>query len=513
MTSVHDPETFAATWSTAVGRSADSTFLIFHDDDATTTQWSYEQFDQVVSRVAAALAAAGVGRGDAVHVALRNCPAFVATWLAVARMGAWFVPVDPSSSPRDLARQIDRIGAVLGLCGAARSQLYREAAPDGMRIIELAEDSSDVSDDSPLLPDAAWDGPAGVSGSDRLAVMFTSGTTSEPKGVVLTQRNYAHVAAVMASLSTTTSDSRWYVTLPMFHANAQYYCFAAAIAAGASVGLTKSFSASRWAAIGHELSVTHASLFAAPIRMILARTPQPAPAMELKHLWYAQSLGEAHYDAFIDLAGCRPRQLYGMTETVAVVTIDHSQPLVHDVIGMPACGRAVQIDGVPLVRCEAGAVGVLSVTGTPGADLFEGYLHDADTTGRAFTREPDGKVRFNTGDVVLVGDDGQLKFVGRVDDVIKVSGENVSLSETEAVIAQAPGVLEAAVVARSDPVRDQVPVAYVVAADASTTLDLDELAQWATRNVTAAARPREWHQIAELPRTSVGKVRRFEIDS
>ncbi|MFJ9005476.1 hypothetical protein [Streptomyces canus] len=94
-----------------------------------------------------------------------------------------------------------------------------------------------------------------------------------------------------------------------------------------------------------------------------------------------------------------------------------------------------------------------------------------------------------------------------------MSGENVSLTEVEAAVAQAPGVLEAAVVGVSDPVRDTVPVAYVVARDPDEPPHTEDLDEWAVRNLAPAARPRAWHLIDELPRTSVGKVRRFRVGS
>ena len=124
-----------------------------------------------------------------------------------------------------------------------------------------------------------------------------------------------------------------------------------------------------------------------------------------------------------------------------------------------------------------------------------------------------GGIARKVGDLAARTGSGALRFVGRADDVIKVAGENVSLTEVEATLAQAPGVLEVAVVARPDEVRDHVPVAYVVARDQAHPPTADELAAWAGEQLTPQARPREWYLIESLPRTSVGKVRRFEIGS
>jgi crotonobetaine/carnitine-CoA ligase len=342
--------------------------------------------------------------------------------------------------------------------------------------------------------------------------MFTSGTTSEPKGVVLTQHNYAHVADTMSAVVGLRPEHRWLVTLPLFHANAQYYCIAPAIAVGASVALTSAFSASQWLRQADDLAATHASLFAAPIRMILARRPADAPAGRLQHVWFAQNLGPQHYDEFTALAGCRPRQLYGMTETVAIVCADVSDPYRHDTIGPPIAGRSVMLRN-PETGADAppGEPGELVLAGVPGEDIFLEYLDDPAATGRSFDRR-DGVAWFRTGDMVVRADRSDaLRFVGRRDDVIKVSGENVSLTEIEATLAQAPGVLECAVLGRPDPVRDMVPVAYVVPRDREHPPAVSELAAWSERNLSAAARPRDWHLIEALPRTSVGKVRRFKL--
>jgi crotonobetaine/carnitine-CoA ligase len=201
-----------------------------------------------------------------------------------------------------------------------------------------------------------------------------------------------------------------------------------------------------------------------------------------------------------------------MTETVAIVCADVSDPYRHDTIGPPIEGRPVVLRN-PETGADAtpGELGELVLAGVPGEDIFLEYLDDPAATGRSFVRR-DGVTWFRTGDVVVRADGTEaLRFVGRRDDVIKVSGENVSLTEIEATLAQAPGVLECAVLGRPDPVRDMVPVAYVVPRDREHPPAVSELAAWSERNLAAAARPRDWHLIEALPRTSVGKVRRFKL--
>lgn len=505
-------DTFQDLWESTAKTHPARPFLLFHDAAAETAQWSYAEFDALVGRVAGTLAEAGVGSGDPVHVALKNSPAFIAIWFAASRLGAWIVSVDPESTERDIRAQFERTGARVGCYGRGRAAVYAAGTAGlGISSIALAEDASDLHEASPLLGGTPAKQRHPVQPGDRIAVMFTSGTTSAPKGVLLTQANYRGCATSMSSMIDLRPEHRWFVTLPLFHANAQFYCFSAAIAVGASVALTSAFSASGWFAQADTLRVTHASLFAAPIRMILARRPADAPRLSLQHLWFAQSLGEEHYHRFAELIGTAPRQLYGMTETLSVVTADRSDHPGADVIGTPAPGRELRlIDPVTGEDAPPGTAGVITVAGTPGEDLFLGYLNDPEKTNAVFS-ERDGRSWFSTGDLAQIDGDGTLRFVGRIDDVIKVSGENVSLTEIEAVLAQAPGVFEVAVLAEADPIRDTVPVAYVVPANSEAPPDLEQLAAWAEQNLAPVARPRAWHLIEDLPKTSVGKVRRFKL--
>lgn len=527
--------TFDEEWRTAVAAHSDRTFLLFRSAEGDDSDWTYGEFDQIVQQAQARLGELGIRSGDAVHLCLSNCPAFLVLWFAVARMGAWMVPVDPSSSANDLASQVQRTSARVSFIDESAAD-RATTLPAGHTTVFLSQTAEDLRPGGPLSPvtaDPHHSGPRSPESTspgplDRLAVMFTSGTTSQPKGVVLTQANYGYTARTMARLAHLEAHHRWIVSLPLFHGNAQFYCVASAIAVGASVALTARFSASGWVRDTAELRATHASLFAAPIRMVLARMPEDAPRPSLTHVWFAQNLSPGQYDEFAHTCGVRPRQLYGMTETTAVVTCQPIGQESHDAIGTVVPGRSVRIDdasGTP------GDSGLLKVVGRRGIDLFLEYLDAPDITERVFApegtpaaddlgidsgnRADDRRATtssiFTTGDIVDRDATGNLRFSGRADDIIKVAGENVSLAEVEAVLSAAPGVLEVAVIAIPDPVRDVVPQAHVVSRDPRAPVSRADLEEYAALHLPKAARPRSWVFPQELPRTSVGKIRKFTL--
>ena len=239
-----------------------------------------------------------------------------------------------------------------------------------------------------------------VAPTDRLAVMFTSGTTSEPKGVVLTQHNYAHVADTMSAIVGLRPEHRWLVTLPLFHANAQYYCIAPAIAVGASVALDLGVLRFPVAAAGPR-PVGHARQ---PVRRADPDDPG-APAgrragraararlvrAEPRRAALRRVRGARRLPPAAALRNDRDRR-DRLRRRLQPVPQRHDRPADR---GPPGRAREPRDRGGRAAR----RAGELVLGGVPGEDIFLEYLDDPAATGRSLV-ERDGATWFHTGDMV-----------------------------------------------------------------------------------------------------------------
>lgn len=492
--------TFAQVWADAVATRPDARFLTFEAPDGTITDWTYGEFDRIVARMATELASHGVGPNVSVHLALTNSPTFVAVWIATIRLGGWIVPSDPMGRTGEFADHIERTKPVAGFFARDRAEAYQPAAGD-VALFPTEETDAEFA----WLPDERFTNWPTPAVTDTAAVMFTSGTTGRPKGVVISQANYAFAGKVMAEAAALTATDRHIVVLPMFHANAQYYSFASAIWAGASVALMHTFSASGFLPQAARHQATCASLFAAPLRMILARG-EATDGVALRHCWFAQNISDDQYVTVVEWFVCQPRQLYGMTETIPAVLTDAAEAPLPSSMGFVTPGCDVELHDPNGREVAVGEVGEVVVRGTPGITLFTEYLDDPDTTAASYRGD-----WFRTGDRASRDARGRFFFDGRRSDVLKVAGENVSTVEVEAVLTAHPDVLEASVVGAADPVRDEVPVAFVVAKDPAQPPTVDDLFGWCAARLGKAKQPRDITLLSELPRTSVGKIRKFML--
>jgi carnitine-CoA ligase len=496
---------FTEVWRASVERDGDRPFLEWLPESGPRRTWTYAEFDRLIDDATGVLAGRGVAAGDRVHLVHPNGPAFVLTWLATLRLGAIMVAADPKSAPPELAAQIrlaePAVAVVTETAAAAYGEAVALSAARPITVIACDEGAA------ALGGSGATAAPAPVRPETPAALLFTSGTTSAAKAVIVTQANYSRAGAVMAAAAAVTRQSRYLVCLPLFHANAQYYCFAAAISRGAAVSLLPRFSASGFVDSARATAATHASLFAAPVRMVLRRTPPGTVPAHLQHCWYAQNLTTEEYQSFATLISCAPRQLYGMTETMAAVLTNPAERPIHGSMGTVTAGCSVRLVTTGGEEAAAGEEGEVVVGGVTGVDIFPGYWRNENATRQALT-----SAGMRTGDYAERDADGYHYFRGRHSDILKVAGENVSTLEIETVLGGHPHVREVAVVGEPHDVLDEVPVAFVVL---EAGLDSDsaagELRTWCEASLAPSKRPRAFHLVDSLPRTSVGKIRKVSL--
>jgi carnitine-CoA ligase len=343
-----------------------------------------------------------------------------------------------------------------------------------------------------------------VAPLDEISMQYTSGTTSKPKGVLLTHANYLFGGEVMSKAMRVAPSDRHLIVLPLFHAGAQVHAFLPMLLAGGSVALMERFSATRFVeqAIRHE--ATLAALFAAPIRMLLAqpRTPRDGQT-RLRAVSYAQNVTPQQFDEWHERFRAPLMQIWGMTETMSLPLM---QPLdlPHKPLsmGMPVLGYECKVVDPSGKEVPPGTTGELVVSGVPGVTLMKGYFKNEAATAETLR---DGWLW--SGDQAYMDEDGCFFFVDRKKDMIKRAGENVSASEVEETLKQHPAVFDAAVVAIPDPVRDQAIKAYVIVKEGAAAT-ADQLIGWCRERLSSFKVPAvvEFRDI--FPRTSVGKIQK-----
>jgi crotonobetaine/carnitine-CoA ligase len=476
-------------------RHGNRAFLLFERQPGSVEEYTWADMLARAERTAGALHRLGVNPRDRFSVHLSNCPEFFDVWFGAALLGAAMVPSNPLCTVDELAYHYSHAGCRVSVTQPDLLETARAAAGGSITVVSIDEDWVRADDVPPSVD---------VQPLDVLGVLYTSGTTSRPKGVLITQAAYLSVGDAVAEHIRLQPSDRNLIVLPMFHANAQYYSTMSALVTGASVALAPRFSASRWSEQAATMGATITSLFAAPMRMILAQEPTGHDrAHSLRLGLFAQNVTDEQLATFESRFDVPMAQLYGMTETVAPPTVN---PVYGDrrgaSIGRPISGarlRVVDADGndVPL-----GEEGELLVAGEPGRTLMLAYLDNEEATAQALR---DGWLW--TGDSVRLDEDGYLYFVDRRKDMIKRAGENVATGEVERVVNDHPAVFESAAYGVPDEMRDEaIHVAIVL--HPGTELSADELLAHCRAQLAKFKVPDEVHFVESLPRTSVGKIQK-----
>ncbi|MFF1279066.1 beta-ketoacyl synthase N-terminal-like domain-containing protein, partial [Streptomyces marokkonensis] len=476
---------------------------------------TYGALERRTRFLAGHLVARGVGRGDRVLLRMGNRVEMVESYLAVARAGAVGVPVDPKSSDAELTHHLTDSGARTVITGVAQlPQVERTLRGDsldgglivvgadgpvpgatGFEHLALTPPASDARDDLGL-DETAW-------------ILYTSGTTGRPKGVVSTQRKSLWAtAACTATILGLSADDRVVWPMPLHHAASHNIGVLATLAVGASAYVLEGSAPDE--IIETVRSERASFLVNSPStyrRMVeLARED----GVELPGLRVCMAAGsvcppELHED-FEATFGIRLVDSYGSSETGGAITTQApAGARVPGSCGTPLPGLTLRLtDPRTGEEVAAGQEGEIWVD-SPATMI--GYHNDPDATRAVLV---DGWYR--TGDLGRLDPAGRLTITGRTKELIIRGGENIHPAEVERVLTGVPGVAEAAVAGKSHDVLGEVPVAYLVPGpDGPDGIDAGRLLETCRRELSYFKVPDEFHVVDAIPRTSSGKTARRRL--
>jgi malonyl-CoA/methylmalonyl-CoA synthetase len=433
---------------------------------------------ELAARAAAAagwLAAQGVRAGDRVLLPARKDLAFLALHLGTLRLGALSTPFNPAATPAEL--------------------LHLRADSEARLLADL-----------PGPPDGTAPPPAAPDAARPALLLYTSGTTGRPKGVVHTHGSLAaNLAAVHAAWGWSERDVLVHA-LPLFHVHGLLVALHGALFAGAACALLERFEART---LLDEIARRRATLFMGVPTMIhrLAALPSGEPAdVASVRLWVCGSapLRAADRAAFRARLGAELLERYGMTETLMLT----SQPL-HGERRAGSVGRALPGVELRLADRESGRLlppGEVGEVQARGPALFAGYWRAPDAT--AAMRTPDGWLR--TGDLGRLDADGTLTLVGRCKDLIISGGFNIYPQEVEGALAAHADVAECAVFGVPDEDLGEAVAAAVVPRPGRRPAS-EALVEHCRATLAHHKVPRRWLLLPELPRTALGKVNRAAL--
>jgi fatty-acyl-CoA synthase len=482
-------------------------------------RFTYREFFERCDRWSAALQKLGVRPGDRVAYIAPNVHAQLESFYAVLQIGATLVPINYRLTADDFAYLIQHSGARV-VCAHSDYQAavdrIRSQAPDVEHFVALDGAREGWLDyESTLRASPAGFTRPVIHESDLATINYTSGTTSRPKGVMITHRNaYMNVVGTLIHFHMTPAD-RYLWTLPMFHANGWTFVWTITAVGGTHVCLSKVEARTAFESINRE-RIT--AMCAAPTVLIfLANAPEEMRRNNragIRVITAGAPPAAATIERIESEFGWTLTHVYGLTETSPFISICEPRPE-HAALPLREGCVIKARQGVELVTsgelrvvdaqgCEVPHDGeTLGEITASGNAIMKGYYKDPEATARVIR---DGW--FYTGDAAVVHPDGYIEVRDRLKDVIISGGENISSVEVEGILLRHPAVQEVAVVGFPDEKWGEAPRAFLVL-KAGTSATEDELRAFARERMAHFKVPHYFVFVPELPKTATGKIQKY----
>ena len=475
------------------------------DGDRTLT---FAQFDALIDRAAAALQRDGVGDRGAVAMCGPSSIEYVTTYVAALRIGAAACPLAPSSTPEQLAAMVRDCGAgLLFVDDSASSALDTVAEKLTVKRVAL-EGSANPSFASWLAPEGAKPAPVTLDPDQTFNIIYSSGTTGTPKGLVQPhQMRWGHIRRAQALGY--GPDAVTLVSTPLY-SNTTLVSLIPALVWGGAIILMRKFDARGFLELAQKHRATHAMLVPVQYRRLMDLPDFDSfdlSSFQMKTCTSAPFGADLKADILKRWPGGLV-EIYGMTEGGgSCLLVAHAYPDKLHTVGQPAPGHDIRIigeDGKELPRGETGEVVGRSMS------IMTGYHNQPKKTSEAEWYSPDGERFIRTGDVGRFDEDGFLVLGDRKKDMIITGGFNVYPSDLEGELAKHPAVAESAVVGIPSREWGETPAAFIVLRTGATAT-AEELRQWMNAKVGKTQRLTYATIVESLPRSSIGKVLKRQL--
>jgi acyl-CoA synthetase (AMP-forming)/AMP-acid ligase II len=484
-------------------------------DGPTGRVLTYAELTRSVRRAAAGLVAHGLAKGDTLALCSPNNPDFAIAYFAALAAGAVVTTINPLAPAGDIARQLTHSRArwLITTAAPAAGGAGQAATAAGVRETFVFGRTSAAGLAIPFTCLTDIDHPdrlPAISPDDDAVLLYSSGTTGLPKGVLLSHRNLVASLCQMRAVHRVGPDDVVLTALPLWHLYALQVTLSLGLAAGATVVTMPRFDLEGFCGLVQEHRVTRVEVVP-PIVLGLARQPAVS-RYDLSSLRLitcaAAPLGAALATECARRLGCRVKQAYGMTE------FGGATHMVPDTGGGDAESVGPLLPGTQarVVDC---ATGLDVRPGQPGEMLIRtpgtmrGYLDNPEAT--AATVDTDGWL--HTGDVVVADREGWFTIVDRVKELIKYKGSQVAPATLEAILVAHPAVADAAVIGRADEESGEIPTAVVVLRPpaADTAQAGLELMAYVAARVAPHEKIRRVEFVTEIPRSPSGKILRRQL--
>lgn len=525
-------ETLRDLWQSVVERKGRRHFLTFQNRVGDVFEYTYAAFDEDVNRIANVFLDLGIEKGDHVALHLHSSPEFLMCLFGLAKIGAVAVPINEQYLADEAEYILENSDAICVVVEPLFYETYQELLahghyfPKGVVVARAGTESpkSNIDFSNIYTPlGTVEEGQQGIydfwmmrceqsailrdscelASDDPVQIIYTSGTTSRPKGVVLTHANMVFSGLYGDWEVSLRGSDRVLTSMPACHSNFQLAALMPVITAGASLIIVEKYSATRFMKQIRHYKATVIQCVAMMLRTLLLQPVDPEEKNHcVREVLYFIPITDAEKEEFEQRFNMKIMNTYGSTESIGWAITDppvgaRNWPSV----GRAGLGYKARICDMNDNELPPGEVGEIQIKGERGRSVMLEYYNNPEATENTFSI--DGWLK--TGDQGYQDDNGWFYFVDRKVNMVKRSGENISTTELEEILEQHPAIAESAVIGVPDPIRDQAIKAFVRFAPGES-MTLAEVEQYCKDHMASFKVPTFYEVVEDFPRTCSMKI-------